>query len=598
MGQRPPMPQGMPPVRAAHGGNITQLMSNLGNHYGNGGIVAFNGEDESVVKRKPELSKEEADAILRRMEERLGLRPRQAIEVPPVDNDIPGFIAGDTYAQKMREIRGVERGRPTMDNDPRTSPAPEVTRSLAPEVTRSLAPEVTRSPAATETETPIGEPGLLSRGPERPLAGLGASLSALGSRFGQALRGKQLGSMNLDTESIPKETPAYSNEGREPASAPAAGPSPQALALLAAQKQKPPRLPAAPAAPPPVQGTPYSSMDATRRNDFPSDVSNILSERMRQNPEAKGQAEIDRMNQMIGKPDNAAILETIASLKAKREKAAAGADPLMDMLRGIAGARPGQKWWQSGVAGSEYAANKAAQREAADTAYLEQILGHQQKVADTDRAYKTQLYTASSAVADRAAKEVYDAAIASKKSHEEAAKLAQEERIRVMEMVSREKTNAATNAAHITVANTGRGPNFADTQKIDALKEYKASHPNADPLEAIAAVNAALMGTKYTGTDKSYEHEKMVQGVIKDRTSLIDMGLQKSGLKPEEEAKLIDRRKAIEMQVRKEFPAPKGEARPGAALPMPATQADLVTGKIYDTARGPARWNGSGFTSI
>jgi hypothetical protein len=38
------------PVMAARGGSIDQLMSNLGRHYAGGGIVAFNGEDESRVE--------------------------------------------------------------------------------------------------------------------------------------------------------------------------------------------------------------------------------------------------------------------------------------------------------------------------------------------------------------------------------------------------------------------------------------------------------------------------------------------------------------------------------------------------------------------
>ena len=35
---------------AARGGSIDQLMSNLGRHYAGGGIIAFNGEDESKVE--------------------------------------------------------------------------------------------------------------------------------------------------------------------------------------------------------------------------------------------------------------------------------------------------------------------------------------------------------------------------------------------------------------------------------------------------------------------------------------------------------------------------------------------------------------------
>jgi hypothetical protein len=50
------MPQ--QPVMAARGGSIDQLMSNLGRHYAGGGIIAFNGEDDSDVKEpksKPKL---------------------------------------------------------------------------------------------------------------------------------------------------------------------------------------------------------------------------------------------------------------------------------------------------------------------------------------------------------------------------------------------------------------------------------------------------------------------------------------------------------------------------------------------------------------
>jgi len=436
MAQRPPMPQGMPqgqpqmapqgmPVRAAHGGHIAQLMSNLGNHYNGGGIVAFDGTSGSKV----ELSEER----------------RKELELE----------------QAMRVIG---------------------------------AQEAARQRAAAAAENPTEESGLMRPGPQSPLAGIKESLSGMGSRIGQALRGKQLGTMNLDSEAV---EPA-------PTAAPAAAPAPIAdLKALAAATQRPaaPRpaapRPAAPAAPQ-IPGTPYNPADATRRADFPqvNEEDKIIQERMRQDPEEKRRAEIARINEMIGKPDNSAVLETIAALKAKREKAQTSADPLMDLLGGIASARPGQKWWQSGVAGSEYAASKAAQREAADTAYLEQILGHQQKVNEAERGYKTQLYTASSAAADRAAKEVYDAAVAAGKSKEEAAKLAQEERIRMLEMASREKTNAATNAAHLAAAGMQKGPTYADQQREGYIKDWLARPENKgkSPLEAAAMVSNMLSG--------------------------------------------------------------------------------------------------------
>jgi hypothetical protein len=55
------MSQGMPqqeemPVQAAHGGSIAHLMSNLGNHYDGGGIVAFEEGGDVEKKRKAALA--------------------------------------------------------------------------------------------------------------------------------------------------------------------------------------------------------------------------------------------------------------------------------------------------------------------------------------------------------------------------------------------------------------------------------------------------------------------------------------------------------------------------------------------------------------
>jgi len=75
---QPPAPQGQP-VMAASGGSIADLISNLGRHYNGGGIVAFNGEDESKVedediKKKLEqytLQQQGADYVARKQAARL-----------------------------------------------------------------------------------------------------------------------------------------------------------------------------------------------------------------------------------------------------------------------------------------------------------------------------------------------------------------------------------------------------------------------------------------------------------------------------------------------------------------------------------------------
>lgn len=53
-GQMAQAPQGQP-VMAASGGSLDQLMSNLGQYYAGGGIVAFNGKDGSNVPTEEEL---------------------------------------------------------------------------------------------------------------------------------------------------------------------------------------------------------------------------------------------------------------------------------------------------------------------------------------------------------------------------------------------------------------------------------------------------------------------------------------------------------------------------------------------------------------
>jgi hypothetical protein len=94
----PAAPQEMPDAAMAMAaGGLARLPIREMN-FGSGGIIAFaEGGDEGE-----ELTKSEAKAILRRMKQREGTEDRDAIETPPeVDNAIPGFEAGNRYAQEM-----------------------------------------------------------------------------------------------------------------------------------------------------------------------------------------------------------------------------------------------------------------------------------------------------------------------------------------------------------------------------------------------------------------------------------------------------------------------------------------------------------------
>ena len=526
--QRPTAPQGqpqgiaaaqpqgapqMPQVQAAHGGSLAQLMSNLGRHYGGGGIVAFaKGGDDGLSEEDRKKLEAQTAMYIAGAQEAAAQRPADAEPSAPAAGI--GAATGKSEIQFLQDAReryiragsdttGIDQAiaklsaemRPVMRNDRRMDQAKELANN----------PDALQQPTRYQSN-PEGHGYNVPAGYPQPTI----------NNVANALDGAQyLRGANQDSEhfakfaakkGVPRHTGTSVTQDTESAYRPRR--TPEGLAatpagVAAAQKQvqqNAPRPAAGPAAPtaPQIPGTPYDRADATRRVDFPqvNPEDAIIQKAMGQDKETARREEIERINQMIGKPDNAAVQETIDALKAKREKAQANANPLMDYARGIAGARPGQKWWQSGIAGGEYADKMAAQRESADTAFLEQILGHQQKMSDSERAYKTQLYTASSAAAERVAKEVYDAAISQKKSHEEAAKLAEEARLKMLELANRKEIAEGNNAATLGAARIGHGPTYSDIQKETMAKEWAARPENKgkSPLEAMATVSNALSG--------------------------------------------------------------------------------------------------------
>ena len=145
-------PQGMPPVQAAHGGHIAQLVSNLSQHYGGGGIVAFSGEDERVGS-----------------------------EVPVADNDLPEWaiplraarLAKEAEARKRLEEErarnmaqvNAQPGemRPVMQNDPRMMGATPAAETVGlPQALNNkpeTQPPAPRPPAPPAPRPPAPQPG-------------------------------------------------------------------------------------------------------------------------------------------------------------------------------------------------------------------------------------------------------------------------------------------------------------------------------------------------------------------------------------------------------------------------------------------------------
>jgi len=120
---------------------IDELRANLGENYAGGGIVAFNGEEDSDVKDKDKLTAEEARDIIRRMRQRTDMRPESMAITDMDTTSIPGFVAGNRLQQEMDKI------------NPRVSaPTPQ-------QIEANVKPEDTRQPYSGPRQKTLQEQG-------------------------------------------------------------------------------------------------------------------------------------------------------------------------------------------------------------------------------------------------------------------------------------------------------------------------------------------------------------------------------------------------------------------------------------------------------
>ena len=102
------------PVMAARGGSIDQLMSNLGQYYAGGGIVAFNGKDGSNVPTEAELEaqrkadREKIDALARALGETGGeYAGKSMAALADIATLIPRGLAGAVDTAMIRPARAL-----------------------------------------------------------------------------------------------------------------------------------------------------------------------------------------------------------------------------------------------------------------------------------------------------------------------------------------------------------------------------------------------------------------------------------------------------------------------------------------------------------
>jgi len=182
MGQQP-MPAGMPqqPVMAARGGSIDQLMSNLGRHYANGGIIAFDGTKGSKVEDKDKDKDKEEERTKQREADRRALLSFPAalgdIAQLPVAagynlaadagsglesflNRLGSAVTGeDINTQRDDQVGNKFRFSPTPFTDMLRSPAGKETQQPQREAVKATDPATIRSQLNAADAGSRSEPG-------------------------------------------------------------------------------------------------------------------------------------------------------------------------------------------------------------------------------------------------------------------------------------------------------------------------------------------------------------------------------------------------------------------------------------------------------
>ena len=249
----------------------------------------------------------------------------------------------------------------------------------------------------------------------------------------------------------------------------------------------------------------------------PSEVETYLRKRFAVDEEAKGAAAEAKARAAYGAPNTEGYDRAVEELKRRQAQFAApatGMPALMEYLQQIAAAPKGVGSLTAGAMGAQKVNELKQQREANQFDLAKQILEQEQKKADVTRGYAKEMYGINSAAIKEAGDQAYNAAIALHKSEDEAKKLAKEAELRTAEMLSREKTSAANNAATLAAANAP-GQAQQMTNRIEALK--KIGTPAA-LLEAknLEETYTRLVGSGASGASAAKTLTRQLEVQIKD----------------------------------------------------------------------------------
>jgi hypothetical protein len=307
-----------------------------------------------------------------------------------------------------------------------------------------------------------------------------------------------------------------------------------------------------------------------------------LTEMMNQDPEVKAQALRDRYMKEVGSRDLSIYDRTAAELEARKQKLnapKAGYDAMMEYLEQVA-LGGGRTSAESGSIGASRQRALQKSRLAEQDTLMDKILELGAKKSEAQYAEKKGMFDMTSKERDEIFKRAFDAAKSVNSSDDEAKRLAAQaveneknrlNQIRSAQIGAQDRDNLMSRAKALMAADPSK------KMTLEQAMQRAAEIGNAGQMESaevrrLAAYNTskAKLAEQYPewsmpDTPKGREVRARYQRELAQ--ARIDAGLTSSGIN--------------------ELPTTQG-------APLPAKN-QLVVGQIYQTARGPAKWNGTAF---
>ena len=306
-----------------------------------------------------------------------------------------------------------------------------------------------------------------------------------------------------------------------------------------------------------------------------------LTEMMNQDPELKAKALRDRYMKEVGTRDLSIFDKTAAELEARKQKLnapKAGYDAMMEYLENVA-MSGGRTSAEAGSRGAVRQRQQQMAREAEQNTLMDKILELGAKKSEAAFSEKKGMFDLTQKERDEVFKKAFDAAKSVNSSDDEAKRIAaqaveneknRQAQIRAAQIGAQDRDNLMSRAKALMAADPTQKMTLEEAMKRASIAAG-ATQMESTNVRDIKGYQDALekINTRYQYADDKSEYGK------------------RQLAKRDQEVAALNAIHGVSSQGLKGLPAAQ-------AAPLPAKN-QLVVGQIYQTARGPAKWNGTDF---